>query len=241
VVTAQCTEPPPGRIGRDYTKDTWQRFGVQKHIQEDDTDLEARCLLIENDHSKKQEGIRLLERRYKRPLMAFLGANFSDLDEEDRATAVNDALVEVYRMACDGTLDIENELGPLLFTIAQYRSIDQRRKNSRRIPAGMKLRELVGDYLAGTDTGADWRMAVVIEKAGEVVDEFRQFVGTLKAKQQRRVASVMADRLPDWMSDREIADEIRERYGIHVSQLEVKGAKQALVQKFREILKRRIK
>ena len=189
----------------------------------------------------KQEGVRLLERRYKRPMMAFLGERFSDLDAEDRASAINDALVEVYRMACDGTLDIENELGPLLFTIAQYRSIDQRRKNSRRIPAGMKLRELVGDYLAGTDTGADWRMAVVIEKAGEVVDEFRQFVGTLKAKQQRRVASVMADRLPDWMSDREIADEIRERYGIHVSQLEVKGAKQALVQKFREILKRRIK
>jgi hypothetical protein len=103
----------------------------------------------------------------------------------------------------------------------------------------VNLSEEVGDYLKGTQTGRDWSLAVTLGKAGEVCEEFRLFVGTLKG-QQRRVASVMADSLPDWLSDHEIAGEVFERTGQRVTAMEVKGAKNALMAKFRAILKRKI-
>jgi hypothetical protein len=80
---------------------------------------------------------------------------------------------------------------------------------------------------------------ITLEKAGEVAAEFRQFVGTLKG-QQRRVASVMADFLPDWLTDQEIADEVLVRAKLKITVMEVKGAKNALMAKFREILKRKL-
>ncbi|PTY01853.1 hypothetical protein DB347_25280 [Opitutaceae bacterium EW11] len=215
---------------------------MQKLTPEDEMlDLEARCLLLEPDDAKKQEAIRLLKTRYERPLMAFLGELFSDLEAEERAAAINDALTEIYRMSIAGTLDADNELSGFIFTVAKFRAIDLRRRHSRRIPSAAKLPEGVGDYLKDTDVGSDWRLAATLDRATEVIEEFRTFVKTLKARQQKRVASVMADALPDQMSDREIADEIHTRFGIHVSQLEVKGAKQAFMKKFRELLKRRLK
>jgi DNA-directed RNA polymerase specialized sigma24 family protein len=202
-------------------------------------DLEARCLLLDDDLAKKQEAVRILKQRYERPLMAFLGELFGDLEVDDRAMVVNDALLEIYRRSLNGTLDANNELSGLLFTVAKRRAIDLRRRHSRRIPVGSKLAEDVGDYLRDTTTGSEWRLALIMEHAGAIADEFRAFVRTLTAPQQRRVASVMADALPDWMTDREIADEIFDRFGTHVSQLEVKGAKQALMKKFRELMKRK--
>src|SRR6266498_2114484 len=90
---------------------------------------------------------------------------------------------------------MDSPLHPLLFTIAKWRAIDLRRMASCRIRADVELTEEVGEYLAGTETGRDWRLVVTLGKANEVSEEFRQFVGTLKG-QQRRVASVMADFLP---------------------------------------------
>jgi DNA-directed RNA polymerase specialized sigma24 family protein len=203
-------------------------------------DLEARCLLLEDDNAKKQAAIRLLKTRYERPVMAFLGDLFADLEADERATAVNDALSEIYRMSLDGTLDSNNELSGLIFTVAKCRAIDLRRHHSRRIPSAAKLPESVGDYLKDTDVGSDWRYVAILDRAADVMVEFRSFVRMLP-RQQKRVGSIMADALPDQMTDREIADEILSRFGVHVSQLEVKGAKQALMKKFREILKRRLK
>jgi hypothetical protein len=93
--------------------------------------------------------------------------------------------------------------------------------------------------LAGTETGRDWRLAVTLDKADEVRDEFRKFVCTLKG-QQRRVASVMADFLPDWLTDQEIAEEVFVRSKMRITVMEVKGAKNALMAKFREIMKRKL-
>jgi len=202
-------------------------------------DLEARCLLLDDDFAKKQEAVRILKQRYARPLMGFLGELFGDLEVDERAMVVNDALLEIYRRSIKGTLDANNELSGLLFTVAKRRAIDRRRRSSRRIPVGSKLAENVGDYLKDSTTGSDWRLAVIMERAGAITDEFRAFVRTITAPQQRRVASVVADALPDWMTDREIAGEIFERFEVHVSQLEVKGAKQALMNKFRDLMKKK--
>lgn len=206
--------------------------------EDEDLDLQARIGLL-GTPQEKEDAVRLLFRRFERPLMSFLADSFADLDSDERASVIHDAFLNLYKLAEDGALDSDKPLTGLLFTVAKRRAIDVRRKNSRRIRADMELTEEVGDYLVGTETGRDWSLAVTLGKAAEVCEEFRQFVGTLKG-QQRRVASVMADFLPDWLSDQEIAHEIFKRTGQRITAMEVKGAKNALMTKFRAILKRKV-
>lgn len=205
---------------------------------DEELDLQARIGLLGTPHEKEQ-AIELLYARYERPLMKFLSDRFADLTPDDRASAVHDAFRTVFDKAVENSLDVDSPLHPLLFTVSKCRAIDLRRRASSRIRADVELTEEVGDYLAGTETGRDWRLAVTLGKTDEVIDEFRQFVGTLKG-QQCRVASVMADFLPDWLTDLEIADEVFARTKQKITVMEVKGAKNALMAKFRTILKRKI-
>lgn len=206
---------------------------------DEELDLEARIGLL-GTSQEKQQAILLLTRRYEAPLMKFLGAGFADLDLDERASVIQDAFIVVYQMAESRTLDTDNPLKSLIFTVAKRRAIDARRKNSRRIRTDCEITDEVANYLAGTQTGRDWRLAVVLEKTHEIIAEFRQFVNTLKG-QQKRVASVMADFLPDWLSDLEIAQEIFDRTQQRITTMEVKGAKNALMKKFRETLTHKIR
>lgn len=206
---------------------------------DEELDLEARIGLL-GTQQEKQEALLLLIRRYEGPLMKFLGDHFADLNVDERASAIQDAFLVVHQMAENKTLDTDNPLSNLIFTIAKRRAIDARRKNSRQIKADGEITDEVANYLAGTQTGQDWRLAVILEKTHEITAEFRQFVNTLKG-QQRRVASVMADFLPDWLSDLEIAQEIFDRTQQRITTMEVKGAKNALMKKFRDILTRKIR
>lgn len=207
-------------------------------VDDEELDLRARIGLLGTPQEREQ-AIDLLYTRFEKPLMKFLADRFADLASDERASAVHDAFRVVFDKAVNGTLNVDLPLHPLLFTIAKWRAIDLRRMASSRIRADVDLTEEVGDYLAGTETGRDWRLAVTLDKAGEVVDEFRQFVGGLKG-QQRRVASVMADFLPDWLTDQDIVNEILVRTKQTITVMEVKGAKNALMAKFRTILKRKL-
>lgn len=206
---------------------------------DEDLDLQARIGLL-GDRQEKQDAVRTLFARFQAPVMKFLADLFSDLDPDDRASCVHDAFQTIYQMAEDSTLDTEKPLAPLVFTIAKRRAIDIRRKNSRRIKTDGNIAGEIGDLLRDTETGRDWHHARVLDKAEEVQEEFRKFVASLKG-QQRRVASIMADFLPDTLSDQEIAQEIQTRSGQHMTTMEVKGAKNALMKKFREILKLKLR
>lgn len=205
---------------------------------DEELDLQARIGLLGTGEEREQ-AIALLITRFERPLMKFLADRFSDLPADDRASVIHDVFIAIHDKAVNRTLDVDSPLHPLLFTIAQRRAIDRRRMASCRIRPDVELTEEVASYLAGTETGRDWRLAVTLGKAGEVTVEFRQFVGMLKG-QQRRVASVMADFLPDWLTDQEIADEVFVRTKLKITVMEVKGAKNALMAKFRGILKRKL-
>ncbi len=170
--------------------------------------------------------------------MKYLADRFSDLNSDERASVVQDVFMAVHTKAVEQSLNVDEPLTGFLFTVAKNKAIDLRRKHSSRIRADVELTEEVGDYLVGTDTGRDWNLAVVLGKAAEVSEEFRRFVGTLKG-QQRKVASVMADFLPDWLENQEIADEIFVRTGKRSTVMEVKGAKIALMAKFKAILKQK--
>ncbi len=204
-------------------------------LNDEELDLQARIGLL-GTPQEQEDAILLLFDRFRRPLMSFLADLFADLDPDERASAVHDSFRTVLKMSTDGELDPDKPLTGLLFTVAKRRAIDARRKNSRRIRAERALAEEVGGYLAGTETGRDWKLVVTLEKAAQVGDELRRFVGTLKGR-QRRVASVMADFLTDWLTNQEIAQEVFDRTGERMTTMEVKGAKNALMAKFREILK----
>jgi DNA-directed RNA polymerase specialized sigma24 family protein len=208
------------------------------NADDEELDLQARIGLL-GTHQEREQAMELLYTRFKKPLMKFLANRFSDINSDERASAVHDAFRGVFDKAVDGTLDVDSPLTSLLFTIAQRRAIDLRRMGSKRIRADVELSEEVGDYLAGTDVGRDWKFAVTLSKTDEVVTEFREFVHGLKG-QQLRVASIMADFLPDWLKDQEIADEIFMRTKQRITVMEVKGAKNALMTKFRAILKRKV-
>ena len=208
------------------------------NADDEELDLRARIGLLGTDEEREQ-AVKLLVTRFQRPIMKFLASRFADLSSDDRASIVHDAFLTVHQKALDRTLNVDSSLHPLLFTVAKRRAIDLRRKTSRRIRADAELTEEVGQYLAGTETGRDWRLAVTLAKADEIRDEFRKFVSSLKG-QQRRVASVMADFLPDWLTDQEISEEIFIRSKMRITVMEVKGAKNALMAKFREIMKRKL-
>ena len=205
---------------------------------EDEVDLQARIGLLGTSQEREQ-AVELLHGRFARPLMKFLKERFSDLNADERASAVQDAFLAVHDKATDGTLNVDEPLKGLLFTVANRRALDQRRRHSSRIRADQELNEHVGDYLKGTQTGRDWNLAVILEKADGVRDEFRQFVATLKGQQQK-VASVMADFLPDWLDNQEIAHEVFVRTNHRITVMEVKGAKNALMAKFRTILNQKL-
>lgn len=200
-------------------------------------DLQARIGLL-GPPEEREAAIELLYSRFSKPLMKYLADRFSDLNSDERASVVQDVFMAVHTKAVEQSLNVDEPLTGFLFTVAKNKAIDLRRKHSSRIRADVELTEEVGDYLVGTDTGRDWNLAVVLGKAAEVSEEFRRFVGTLKG-QQRKVASVMADFLPDWLENQEIADEIFVRTGKRSTVMEVKGAKIALMAKFKAILKQK--
>ena len=206
--------------------------------EDQELDLRVRVGLL-GSPPEREQAIDLLFSRFQKPLMKFLADRFADLDPDDRESAVHDTFLIVYAKAEDRTLDVDSPLVGLLFTVAKRKAIDLRRRASCRIRADVELTEEVGDYLAGTETGRDWSLAVTLGKAAEVIVEFRQFIPSLKG-QQRRVASVMADFLPDWLTDQEIADEVFIRTQRKITVMEVKGAKNALMAKFRTILKHKL-
>jgi DNA-directed RNA polymerase specialized sigma24 family protein len=206
--------------------------------EDDELDLQARIGLLGTPEEREQ-ALELLYRRFAKPIMKFLARKFGDLTSDERASAVHDGFRVVHDKAVDGTLNVDEPLTGLLFTVAKRKALDFRRRNSSRIRADVELTEHVGDYLAGTETGRDWSLVVTLGKAEEVCEEFRKFVGSLKG-QQLKVASVMADFLPDWLDNQEIANEVFVRTGKRITVMEVKGAKIALMAKFKAIIKQKL-
>lgn len=206
---------------------------------DEDLDLEIQIGLLGGDQERR-ESVTKLFNRYKKRLMIFLENKRPYLPAEDAATAIHDAVIEIYHMADTRPKDLEKPLRPLLFTITDRRAVDILRKRSRRIKSDDQITENIGGAIAGTETGAVWRdfcsQRESKELLAEVNREFRSFIISLPRK-QRLVAGVIADDF--LLSDQEIAIELRSRWNQVVPVVEIKGAKQALMKKFRELLKKK--
>jgi DNA-directed RNA polymerase specialized sigma24 family protein len=206
---------------------------------DEDFDLEIQIGLL-GDEEERQDAATKLFNRYKERLMIFLENKRPYLSADDAATAVNDAIIEIFRMGETRPKDLEDPLRPLLFTIADRRAVDLWRKRSRRIKSDDQLTEDIGDALKESEIGNAWsdycRQSEYRERLSEIKQEFNEFIVTLP-KKQRLVAGVIADDFQ--LSDQEISEELRLRSNLVVPVVEIKGAKQALMKKFRELLKKK--
>jgi len=205
---------------------------------EEDIDLEIQVGLL-GDEQERREAITKLFSRYKERLMCWLENKHPLVPSDDLATAVHNAFIEVYRMAEDRPKALDDPLRPLLFTIADRRAVDESRKYLRRRRANDEIDKQIEAALGGTDTGAAWRAFCTSNEnnllASTIRKEFRAFAAALPRK-QKVVAGVLINDL--LQSDGDIVSELRSR-NIVLTTMEVKGAKQALMKKFREILKKK--
>lgn len=204
--------------------------------EREELDLRVRCGLL-GTPEEQEEAIVLLFNEYRRPIMGFLRKNFSDLSSDELASAVQDTFI-----AADNNKrrlgETDEPLSRFLFTVANRRGIDARRKRARRIQTDDEITDEIAKTLDKTFTKLAWDEARSANRTQEIIEEFRAFVPTLKG-QQFRVAVVFADHMPYLLTDREIADEIFARTNVIIPVVEVKGARAAMLKKFRELLKRR--
>jgi len=184
---------------------------------------------------ERRKAFELLFAEFKEPLMFYLEKEIPYISGASAADAVQLAFVALWAKITDGSFNPQGSLRSLLFTIARNKAIDLLR-------AGSRYTRIDDDFLTGssenlrdTKVGEAWKRAQKMGLAKEISTEFRKFVPTLSPK-QKLVASVMADFLPDWLDDRGIAEELFRRTGNVVPVVEVKGAKEALTKKFKELL-----
>jgi len=199
-------------------------------------DLDLQCQLdLLGGEEERRKAFELLFAEFKEPLMAYLEREIPYISGASAADAVQLAFIALWKKIIDGSFNPQGSLRSLLFTITRNKAIDLLRAGSRYI-------RIDGDFLTGsseslrdTKVGEAWKRAQKMDVAAEIAAEFKRFVATLSPK-QKLVASVIADFLPDWLDDRGIAEELFRRTGKVVPVVEVKGAKEALTKKFRELL-----
>jgi RNA polymerase sigma factor (sigma-70 family) len=200
----------------------------------EDLDLQCQLDLLGSDDERLQ-AFELLFAEFKEPLMAYIDKSIPFIRAASAADAVQLTFIALWKKVSDGTFNPEGSLRSLLFTMARNKAIDLLR-------AGSHYTHLDDEFLAGTtenikdtNVGEAWRRAQQMGVAAEISAEFKKFVPSLPPK-QKLVATVMADFLPDWLDDKGIADELLRRAGNVVPVVEVKGAKEALTKKFRDLL-----
>jgi RNA polymerase sigma factor (sigma-70 family) len=203
----------------------------------EDTDLQCQLDLLGGEEERRK-AFELLFAQFKEPLMAYLEKEISYISGASAADAVQLAFIALWQKVTDGSFNPQGSLRSLLFTITRNKAIDLLRAGSRYKATDDDFLTQSSENLRETRVGEAWKRAQKMGIATEISTEFRKFVPTLPPK-QRLVASVMADFLPDWLDDRGIADELFRRTGKVVPVVEVKGAKQALTKKFRELLEKK--
>jgi RNA polymerase sigma factor (sigma-70 family) len=203
----------------------------------EDSDLRCQLDLLGSEEERRK-AFELLFAEFKEPLMAYLDKEIPYISGASAADAVQLAFIALWEKVMNGSFNPQGSLRSLLFTMARNKAIDLLRTGSRYTHIDDEFLKDSTENLKDTKVGEAWKRAQKMAVATEICKEFKQFVATLPPK-QRAVASVMADFLPDWLDDRGIANELFCRTGEIVPAVEVKGAKQALTKKFRELLEKK--
>jgi RNA polymerase sigma factor (sigma-70 family) len=205
----------------------------------EDFDLECMCGLIETDEKMRLGAMERIVSAYRTPLFVFVRSQFSSFSAEDAEDIVQGVFVTLWKKVETAEFDGNGSLKSLLFTIAKRQGIDELRKRTALKRTDDEMADFVARGLDDTAVANAWRRAV--ERAGlaaEVMIEFREFLSRLP-EQQALVAEAIYAHLDAMDDNVALAGYIKKRTGKVVTAMMVKGAKQALVARFREILKKK--
>jgi RNA polymerase sigma factor (sigma-70 family) len=203
----------------------------------EDLDLQCQLDLLGTDEEKLR-AFELLFGEFKEPLMAYIDKKIPYISAASAADAVQLAFIALWEKVTDGTFNPEGSLRSLLFTMTRNKAIDLLRAGSHYTHLDDEFLTNSTENLKQTKVGEAWKSAQQMGVAAEISAEFKRFVPSLPPK-QKLVAAVMADFLPDWLDDRGIAEELFRRTGNVVPVVEVKGAKEALTKKFKDLLSKK--
>jgi RNA polymerase sigma factor (sigma-70 family) len=202
-------------------------------------DLDLQCQLdLLGSEEERLKAFKLLFAEFKKPLMAYLDKKVPYIAAASAADAVQLTFIDLWEKITEGTFNPEGSLRSLLFTMARNKAVDLVRAGSHYTHLDDEFLTNSTENLKQTKVREAWKRAQLMGVAAEISAEFKKFVQSLPPK-QKLVAAVMADFLPDWLDDRGIAEELFRRTGNVVPVVEVKGAKEALTKKFRDLLSKK--
>ena len=182
-----------------------------------------------------------------RKFYGYLKKCFPGFTHEDICDVMQEAFRDFWERSKKNALKPRVRLRKQLFRIARNRGYDLLRKPETRMALLCQpmpedeeaLKGLMFQALVGTETGSAYETVVQNQEADELHNGFRRFVNTCKFRQYE-VGRVMADALPQALTDAHIAD-ILTRAGSPTNAQQVKSAKTELRRKFDEFLKRKAK
>jgi len=202
----------------------------------EDFDLAQMCDLLDDQEAVRLKAMSQIASAYKGPLFGFVRSKFPSFSVEDAEDIVQQTMIEFWNKVEGAKFDANGSLKSLLFTISLRKGIDELRRRTSKKRSDDDVVDAVAKAISGTDVARAWRLATGRdEQAREIMDLFREFIATLPA-QQRMVAEGMYAQMPDVANNLAIIDYIRQRTGKIVTAVQIKGAKQALIDKFRSIL-----
>lgn len=203
----------------------------------EDFDLECMCGLIETDENERVKTMGKLVEAYRRPLFAFVRNKFPSYSAEDAEDIVQNVFITLWQKVAGADFDDNGSLRSLLFTIALRQGVDELRRRKALKRSDDEMAELVAKSLDDTAVARAWKRAAESkDQASEIMSSFRDFVSCLP-DQQKLVAEAMYVNASDIDDNSALVRHIRERTGKVVTTMMVKGAKQALIEKFRQLLK----
>ncbi|MBI2929438.1 MAG: sigma-70 family RNA polymerase sigma factor [Verrucomicrobia bacterium] len=202
--------------------------------------------LNSHDQARKERGLKLAFEKYKSRVVGCLrkrrqARNWS-LTDEDFAEVVQDAFTRLWRKAVNGNLD-PAFLAKNLFEWACQSAATLIRdviRKSNRMPTTALVDSVVNKIAsAPTETGHQIGALAVTVGSDEIRRLFEEFVEELPP-QQKSVGQAIADNWPEHLSVEKLREVIYEMTGTCPTFGQVKGAQQALFEKFRKCVRNRI-
>jgi DNA-directed RNA polymerase specialized sigma24 family protein len=190
--------------------------------------------LMGNDPEREQ-ALESVYEHYSLDILRFLERKLPGLPTDLGVNAMLDAFKALNEEVLARTFDYDKPLRNWLIRVARNKGVDELRRISRRTLGNSEFFDTVGECLANTEVGRQWRLYTKTRAADEIAQEFRDFLLTLPPV-QRQVGQIMADSFPDAIPEEEICDEIFRRVGKRPTVVQVKSAKREIRKKFKDIL-----
>jgi hypothetical protein len=205
------------------------------------TDADIISALHQTNEFQVNEACKILYDRYSQQLCAYVVRQWPALNQDGAKDVLQETIVEfintVRKPEYKGKDHVDCQR--LFFGIAFNRTMDAGRKMLREYTKIDRFCSEVANRLAGTQTGTDWKGIANTGGADAIRNAFKNLYPDLPDL-QRATAKLMllqlVGKIPDELSNAELAIEVSKILEREVSEASYKTAKAIVRRKFRELL-----